>query len=480
MATFEITGPDGKKYRVTGETAEGAHAALMKHLQGQQGEQAQQRPSYAQGLLDAFTDSAAFNFGDTLQGAEADLMGRDGEAEKQAFRERTAAFAEQNPTADTVARVAGGLATGAGLARGGLTLLRNAPSAASAFARGGLEGAAYGAAHGAGAADDQNVAESAMRGAAMGGLIGAPLAGGTQAIMNALARRSAVKAAPSIQDLRRDADAAYSTARAQNPQVPAFSDLAAQARPTLSEQGFLPRLHPKVSAALDEIEATAGAGVPDFKTVEKMRRVAKSAAGSLEPDERRLGSMLVQAIDDMVDRTAPVPEIKTGRELYGRMKRADLVEDATVRAIRRAATSGTGGNEVNAIRQNIRAILDNPKKLRGFSPDEIQAMEGVVSGTPGINAMRLVGRMSPTSGALPLMANIAAASVSPPALAVGALGMAAKGGAEAATRAQRDILSALIRSGQQIPQTSPMLPAGVRANLIRALAEQAGERSTAR
>jgi hypothetical protein len=32
MATFQITGPDGKKYRVSGENAEGAHAALMEHL----------------------------------------------------------------------------------------------------------------------------------------------------------------------------------------------------------------------------------------------------------------------------------------------------------------------------------------------------------------------------------------------------------------------------------------------------------------
>jgi hypothetical protein len=32
MATFLITAPDGKKYRVTGENAEGAHAALMEML----------------------------------------------------------------------------------------------------------------------------------------------------------------------------------------------------------------------------------------------------------------------------------------------------------------------------------------------------------------------------------------------------------------------------------------------------------------
>jgi hypothetical protein len=32
MATFQITAPDGSKYNVTGETPEGAHAALMQML----------------------------------------------------------------------------------------------------------------------------------------------------------------------------------------------------------------------------------------------------------------------------------------------------------------------------------------------------------------------------------------------------------------------------------------------------------------
>ena len=32
MPTFNITAPDGKKYRVSGDNAEGAHAALMEML----------------------------------------------------------------------------------------------------------------------------------------------------------------------------------------------------------------------------------------------------------------------------------------------------------------------------------------------------------------------------------------------------------------------------------------------------------------
>ena len=46
MGKFIITGPDGKKYKVEGETAEGAVAALKKSL----GRQATKSPAMSAGL----------------------------------------------------------------------------------------------------------------------------------------------------------------------------------------------------------------------------------------------------------------------------------------------------------------------------------------------------------------------------------------------------------------------------------------------
>ncbi len=42
------------------------------------------------------------------------------------------------------------------------------------------------------------------------------------------------------------------------------------------------------------------------------------------------------------------------------MRRAKTVDTAAVKAQRRADTSGTGGNLENAMRQNVRQILDQP------------------------------------------------------------------------------------------------------------------------
>ena len=446
-------------------------------------------PSRVGGAFNAFTDSAAFGFGDELEGLEAGLLGKTPEgdwfnyeqpfdvrrdAARDAFRAKSQEFAANNPTTDAMSRIGGALAMGGGLASSGATLMRGGGTAINAMGRGAAEGAIYGAAHGAGAADGEDVAGEAAMGALMGANIGGVAAGGMQAISNALARSAARRATPSLQDLRRSADAAYSTARAQNPSFPRYAQLAQQARQAMQAQGFHQRLHPKVSVALDEIERLAQSGkTPTLQDVEQVRRITKAAAGSIEPDERRLASMLIDGVDNFVETTAPTTTIAEGRRLYGQMKRGERIEQLVEAAQRRAASTGTGGNEINAVRQNLRRILDNPKLRRGYSQQELQAIEDIVMGTPSQNALRLLGRLSPTSGALPLMANLGAAAINPVALGIGGAGAVAKALAERSAQGAVGRLGAMVRSGHPMPKTAPLI-SGPRAALVRALSAHGG------
>lgn len=68
MATFLITAPDGKKYKVTGENAEGAHAALMEML----GE-APQTTQPAQPEVSGLQDVAQAAAGGVMRGAVSTL-----------------------------------------------------------------------------------------------------------------------------------------------------------------------------------------------------------------------------------------------------------------------------------------------------------------------------------------------------------------------------------------------------------------------
>jgi hypothetical protein len=90
------------------------------------------------------------------------------------FREREKAGKERNPVTAMAAEIAGGMGTGLGLARGGVTLMRQGMILPHAMGAGAVEGAGYGALYGAGNAEGglQDRAQGAAEGAAIGGVIG--------------------------------------------------------------------------------------------------------------------------------------------------------------------------------------------------------------------------------------------------------------------------------------------------------------------
>lgn len=264
--------------------------------------------------------------------------------------------------------------------------------------------------------------------------------------------------APSVDDLRGQAEGLYKAGAAR----PGADAASVQG---LAQQidGELANLNVKtptgrvvadgnVKKFIDVLDDYQGQQMtPD--QMQTARRMLQDAAGSADPSDRRIGTALLERFDAW--RNQAVPEFAEADQLYGRMKRAQDVDFRVEKADNRAASSGSGGNRVNAARQNIRQILDNPKAQRGYSAEELAAMREVVRGSPVVNTLRNVGKLSPTSGALPLMGNMTGLGLAPqftlPAMGVAA---AAKGGAELMTNQQINALSAMIRNGGQLPQNA--------------------------
>lgn len=233
-----------------------------------------------------------------------------------------------------------------------------------------------------------------------------------------------------------------------------------------------PLLFPRANATVDDLAARP---VSTFGDVEDARRlIGRNVAASA--DEAAVGVGLKKEIDSYLngittnDVTGSNPEqavadIFAARGLTHRSKKAEVILNKEMRGETRAATSGTGGNEVNAIRQNIRAVFDKERdptlsgKRQGFTPAEMKAMEGIVMGSPMQNVSRALGRLSPTSGALAQMATgwggasgaTAAVMGGSPLLlapaAVGGIGFWAKALAEKSTRNAIDDLVAMILKG---------------------------------
>lgn len=296
--------------------------------------------------------------------------------------------------------------------------------------------------------------------------IAGSMAGGLGVVGAARANRPGPQA-PSLDDLRRTQADAYDAVEANASRLTpqATSDLSARLQQRMQAEQIDPYLHPKTARVLARIEQL---DQPTVYQVEQARRlVSRDAAGALDPGERRLGQILKDEIDGYLDNLSPaqlqggpadeaVDALHVGRNATTRIKRDETIADATLRGERRAATSGTGGNEINAIRQNLRAILDNPKKRRGFTPNEQAMMDQIVRGTPAANTARRFGRLAPQSGTLALlggMGQVAGASaMGNPWLATPMfVGMIAKSLGERMTQRQIDNLTLMIRNGGSLP-----------------------------
>jgi len=136
-----------------------------------------------------------------------------------------------------------------------------------------------------------------------------------------------------------------------------------------------------------------------------MRTVAQNAAKSLEPSEAALGSAMIETVDSFLDQLGPsafkrtagsVEDIgaryKTARDLWGRARRSELINESFEKARNQAS-----GFE-NGLRTQFRQILNNKRKSKFFKPAELQAMQRVVRGSKGENFARLVGKLGFSEG----------------------------------------------------------------------------------
>lgn len=220
MPTFDITAPDGKVYEIEGANAQGALAALQKHLgaapaqpaapqaapqmeaapsydamgnptQGQTQQPVQASMSYGDQMskvgaaLDKgarlVANGATFGLADKFAGGMDSLTGAapSYDAGVKSQRAQTEAIRTANPGVAAATEAAGGLLGGVGLLKSGVTLAgRVGPGMLPRVLGYGAEGAGYGAAHGAGNTYSDNASdyvEAAKTGATTGALIGGGL-----------------------------------------------------------------------------------------------------------------------------------------------------------------------------------------------------------------------------------------------------------------------------------------------------------------
>jgi hypothetical protein len=250
-----------------------------------------------------------------------------------------------------------------------------------------------------------------------------------------------------------------------------------QVEPATPLQG---RQTPATVQFLGSMGDEAAGGLPNAATprdLHDFRRAIASDVTSGVGDRRpevRSGQMMQDVLDrfmrEAADDPASPPGLRQGLletfEGNAVNRRAEALNTLTsdtgllTNATRRAARTGTGGNVLNTIRQNISRILDNERLRRGYTDDELQIMEDIVAGTRGENLLRSVGRLSPTTGGLQMMAGIGgptlaaatgSSAATSAALAPFAVGYTAQQMAEAMAQRRVQGLLDVIANGGPLP-----------------------------
>ena len=402
-----------------------------------------------------------------LTGGEFDL-GSAYDTELEGLRGRLKQSKERSPIASTVGEITGAMALGGAGAAGAAPVKATYPAM---MGRGAATGAAYGGAYGFGTGEGT---EDRLGGAAKGATVGAVTGGALGAVGARQASKAARKAAHDADAFRAAKDAAYQQVDKMGARYHqrAFDKLVDDIDVLTQADKLNPMRHPKATSMIEELRKAKGTS-PTLTQLDQWRQVIRRDVAGDAAEGHFAGKML-DKIDDFVANAGPKDmfagnaraaneAIVAARKANSTWRKAETLEDVLTRAERKAARAGSGGNIDNAIRQEVDAILRNPKKSRVFSKEERAAMDRLVRGGKMQNFARWLGKMSPEGNGLSLLLHGLIGG--PAAFATGGTsaflqvpmamgGAAAKRYADAATPANLAALQKLVTGGKASPQIS--------------------------
>jgi len=216
------------------------------------------------------------------------------------------------------------------------------------------------------------------------------------------------EAVPTIQVLKEQAGKQYKFAEdagavfKQN----SFKTFADSLEPQLRKEGFNVKLHPKVSAALDEIKDASTTDLT-LENAEILRRIGNAAKSSIEPDERRVGGILIDKLDEFIEGAQPnqlksgskdaVDALTSARDLWKRSRKGEILQDIFDTAELRAEANFTQSGMEQALRSRLVNLATNAKKMRTFTKQEQAAIKDTAKGGSIQNILRWAGKYAPTS-----------------------------------------------------------------------------------
>ena len=289
---------------------------------------------------------------------------------------------------------------------------------------------------------------------------------------NPAGMRALPKPVPTTEAIDTAAKAGFDNARNSGVRVPSsdVSRLATTVRSELQADGVRDYLAPKTYAVLKELETPPPAGAfADVGDLHGIRRALGQVASSPDGTERMAATRALKKLDGMLTNVSP--ELKEAIGNYAAAKRSDTITAKLDRADLNAGSANSGQNLDNAIRQQIKTILNNPKARRGYNAEELAQMEKIVRGTSAGNLLRGAGNLMGGGGGLGAVISAGAGgfAAGPAGLAAPVAGYGIKKLGNALTSRQVGKLDNMVRSRSPLAQSFPTPTASQPSPLLAAL-----------
>lgn len=230
--------------------------------------------------------------------------------------------------------------------------------------------------------------------------------------------------------------------------------------------------HPKAYSMLVDLQQNPRSMT--LTELDQLRQVIRRDLVGGDAAEAHFGREFIAAIDDFIEKAGPGQisgvtgqtanfAITTARKANSVLRKSETLQDALEAARLRAASSGSGGNIDNSIRQELRKIVLSPKKSMGFTPAELAMMEKIIEGGGKLqDVLRKLGKLSPSGSGLMAALGIGGTMANPLAAVVPAVGLAAKAVSDRATQGGVQNLTNTVRGGGALPplpaQPGPLVP----------------------
>lgn len=331
---------------------------------------------------------------------------------RQNTEDRLQRQVEQRPVTSILSNVAGSLGTGGAAATtkagAGVGNFIRSGNIGSRIVKGGALGSASGAAYGAGAGEDGNKTQSAGEGAVYGGVAGSafPLlpyaASGVKNTYKGFRARDIESLDQASRSLSEAAQNSYKKMRdvgaILKPQTAA--NVFRSMDNALSQNKLNPRMHGKMIGLMQDMKDEILQGDITLEGFDQWRRLFKDVAGNFnDKDNARLAQTVIKAMDNSISGLsdkdlagggrAAIDALQDARKLYTQKMKFEAISDIVRKS----------DGDANYLKRELKKFVNNPKKIRGFSPSEIEALNKAASLSAGEGVMKMLGKFGIDLGA---------------------------------------------------------------------------------